>query len=381
MTSLLHTLGTVSVENGSTTVTGDGTGWVVGAVKGGVFSCRGLAIPIDDVPGDEELLLAYPWPGPDIDDEEYAISLVTARAAETTWVAGRLAEIIVQLSLSGIVPDGAGSLAERDALDPIPGNGFMYLRAEVGFDLELYRKVPSGWDGPFPLRGLSIEGSGRYLAFAPASNANELYRIDTTSGGLPRSATVASVAGDTITLTAANAGLFFVPGMTNHSLVRIWNISKDPWQSAWVKARPTTSSLQVHASGDIAGWANGETIQIGDTGSPLAPPLAGIVTVDVSPAMMAAYGKVFRQRGMVIAANIVSGGTAGDGINFSPTGAGGSAVALTKVMVAGVQSGNATAVVACTELSPVSNSNLVKLQENFVTTGGVRLVRCSGFFL
>jgi hypothetical protein len=153
MTSLLHTLGTVSVENGSTTVTGDGTGWVVGAVKGGVFSCRGLAIPIDDVPGDEELLIAYPWPGQTIADQPYAIALTTAQAAETTWVAGRLAEIVTRLSLSGIVPDGAGSLAERNALDPVPANGFTFLRVETGHDLELYRKVPSGWDGPFPLRG------------------------------------------------------------------------------------------------------------------------------------------------------------------------------------------------------------------------------------
>ncbi len=183
MTSLLHTLGTVSVENGSTTVTGDGTGWVVGAVKGGVFSCRGLAIPIDDVPGDEELLLAYPWPGQTIADQPYAIALTTAQAAETTWVAGRLAEIVTRLSLAGIVPDGAGSLAERNALDPVPANGFTFLRVETGHDLEFYRKVPSGWDGPFPLRGEVGEG-------LPGTGATiEIGTVDTVAPGDPATVT------------------------------------------------------------------------------------------------------------------------------------------------------------------------------------------------
>jgi hypothetical protein len=233
-----------------------------------------------------------------------------------------------------------------------------------------YQKLP-GVSGP----------SAGYLPFTPVAPAVELYRNDTTSGAFPRSATISSVAGNTITLTTTVAGNFFVPGMAGHSLIRIWNTSKSPWQPAWVSARPTTSSLQVHDAASIATWANGETIQVGDTGSPLAPALGNIATIDISPGMQAVYGSVFRQSAVVLSANIISGAAAGDSLNFTSTGGSGTTVAVTKVFVNTISSGSGNVLVACSELSPVSNSNVVKLQESFAGNVGVRLVRCQGLFL
>lgn len=153
MTSLIYKDGTVSVSNGSAAVTGNLTGWVVALVSGGMFSCRGLAVPILSVEDDTHLTLAYPWPGGTAVDAPYAIARDTSEAVRAAWTNDRLATIIQRLSLVGIHPDGSGTLAERDALDPVPATGYWWLYAEPGHALAFYRKSPSGWDGPFPVEG------------------------------------------------------------------------------------------------------------------------------------------------------------------------------------------------------------------------------------
>jgi len=159
MTSLIYNTGTVSVSAGSAVVTGNMTGWAVALVTGGLFSCAGISIPIASVESDTSLTLAYPWTGADATGAAYAIARDTSEATRAAWTNDRLATIIQRLSLVGIHPDGSGTIAERDALDPVPAVGYLWLYAEAGNDLAIYRKTASGWDGPFDVRG-DVGGTG-----------------------------------------------------------------------------------------------------------------------------------------------------------------------------------------------------------------------------
>lgn len=152
MTSSVYSAGTVSVSNGSPIVTGTGTAWQVALVTGGMFSFAGLSIPIASVESDTSLALAYPWPGTTAAGG-YAIARETSEAVRAAWINDRLAQILTKLSLAGIHPDGAGTLAERDALSPQPPADFLWLRVETGFDLVFYKRTAGGWDGPFGLKG------------------------------------------------------------------------------------------------------------------------------------------------------------------------------------------------------------------------------------
>ncbi len=152
MTSSVYSAGTVSVSNGSAVVIGTGTAWAVALVKGGMFSFAGSSIPIASVESDTSLTLAYPWPGTTAAGG-YAIARETSEAVRAAWINDRLAQILTKLSLAGVHPDGAGTLAERNALSPQPPAGYLWLRVETGFDLVFYKRTASGWDGPFGLKG------------------------------------------------------------------------------------------------------------------------------------------------------------------------------------------------------------------------------------
>lgn len=149
----LYEEGTVTLENGNATILGDGTAWIVNGVAGGIFARAGFAVPIRGVEADGELTLAYGWPGADEDNVPYCIARESALAADATFVHNSLVKVIRDLSLSALMPDGSGTLAERNALSPVPAAGYIWLRVEVGYPLELYRKETSGWSGPYDLSG------------------------------------------------------------------------------------------------------------------------------------------------------------------------------------------------------------------------------------
>lgn len=155
MNSLIYNTGTVSVSGGSAIVEGNLTGWAVALVEGGVFSCDGLSIPILSVEGDTHLTLAYPWPGANGSGKQYAIartsSEATARAA--TWTVDRLGKLAQTPWGVGVVPDGRGTLAQRDALIPMPNDDYIWLRVEVDEPAELYFREGGQWLGPYELKG------------------------------------------------------------------------------------------------------------------------------------------------------------------------------------------------------------------------------------
>jgi hypothetical protein len=165
--------------------------------------------------------------------------------------------------------------------------------------------------------------------------------------------------------------------MAGVSYIRIWNTSKTPNQSAWVKAQPAADQLQVLTASDISGWANGETIQVGD---PTTITPNRCIALDISPMMQNVLGAVFRQSGIMVKGGIQAD-TALDAIALSANGATGSFFAAVQCYVAGAFQSLGTVVIPCSELSPVSNSNLVFLRETIASTAQNRLVSAVAVFV
>lgn len=154
-----YVTGTINVTNGSAVVTGNGTSWALALIKGGILSVSGAAYPIKSVEGDTSLTLEYAYNLPTQNNLTYAISVLSAEIVSLLWTSEKLSRMLTDLSLAGIHPDGNGTLAERNALNPTPPNDYLWLRIEVGFPLQFYRKINSGWSGPFDATG-GTGGSG-----------------------------------------------------------------------------------------------------------------------------------------------------------------------------------------------------------------------------
>jgi len=199
----------------------------------------------------------------------------------------------------------------------------------------------------------------RRLLFTPGGDGVvSIYRIDAARNQNPRAATIATIASDVITLATADASLFFGANMTGVAYVRIWNTSKTPAQSAWVKAAPSSAQLQVLNATSVASWTNGETVQIGD---PTDVTSNRCIALDISPMMQAVLGRVFRQSGMLVKM-LASGAGAATTLDISEAGLTGS-FQVTKSYPDG-SLGIGQNIVPCSQLSPVSNSNLVFVREN-----------------
>lgn len=219
----------------------------------------------------------------------------------------------------------------------------------------------------------------RRLLFTPGGEGVvSIYRLDAARDQNPRTATIGAVSGDVITLTAAVAGLFFNhASMAGVSYVRIWNTTKDPDESAWVRASPASNQLQVLEAAAIAGWANGDTIQIGD---PTDVTPNRCIALDISPMMQAVLGSVFRQAGVLckMASEGVGGAQAVVGI--SEAGVTGSFQNLRSFTNGSFIEGQN--VIACSQPSPVSDSNLVFVRESAASASmGTAAVSVVGVFV
>jgi hypothetical protein len=217
------------------------------------------------------------------------------------------------------------------------------------------------------------------MVFTPGGDgAISIYRIDGSCGQNPRTATIGSIAGDVIALTTAIAGTFFSNTyMAGVAYVRIWNVSKTPEQSAWVKAQPAGDQLQVTDAADLAGWLSGETIQVGE---PTSVTPGRVVALDISPMMQNVLGAVLPQKGIMVKGGLISG-TALDQLSISATGESGSFIAIGQTQVADVFNGTGVTVIPCTQLSPISNSNLVFVRETIAGTGTSRIASSVALFV
>jgi hypothetical protein len=205
----------------------------------------------------------------------------------------------------------------------------------------------------------NFDRSGSLIITPGGDGVVSAYRIDTARVQNPRTATLSSVAGDVLTLSSAVAGLFFRQSlMAGVSYVRIWNTTKS--QSAWVKAQPSTTTLQVTSASDVSTWANGDTIRLGEgtsNGSGIA--------IDISPMMQAILGTTFRQSG-ILARVVIQGSGELCQIGLSADGSSGSYFALESGDAGTTRNG--CMVVPCTQQSPISNTNLIILRETDTIT-------------
>ncbi|MBB3944712.1 hypothetical protein GGQ73_000637 [Rhizobium skierniewicense] len=92
-----YTTGTVSVTAGSTTVTGNGTGWLTGGIVPYILGVDGLSAPVATVVSDTELTLAVGWPGPSASGKSYWLTYDTSIGQQSIENTVTLAEYLARL--------------------------------------------------------------------------------------------------------------------------------------------------------------------------------------------------------------------------------------------------------------------------------------------
>lgn len=240
-----------------------------------------------------------------------------------------------------------------EELTPKPG-----WRAFVEGEAALYARTGVGWEK------LAAAGERRLIFTPGGDGVVSIYRIDAPRVQNPRTAAIAGVSADVITLAAPDAGLFFTQAfMAGVAYARIWNVSKTPNQPAWVKASPSASQLQVLDAAAIASWSASETVQIGD---PVDQTPGRVIALDISPMMQAVLGRAVRQEGVLVKA-LVEGVATQAILDTSEAGLTGSFNGV-RSESGGSRLGGQY-VQPCSALSPISSSNLLLLRETATVTG------------
>ncbi|MCB1471100.1 MAG: hypothetical protein KDK08_28935 [Rhizobiaceae bacterium] len=158
--------GTISVANGSTSVTGSGTAWAVALITDGVLHAGGATGVIASVNSDTSVTLTRAWAGPTLAGSAYDIVLESAEAARTVVANRQMADIVARLDLGIALKDiGAlGPIADRDGYDTAV-EGFTFgATDDASGDLVIYVRddaETSGWSGPFPWRGPAGTGGAQ----------------------------------------------------------------------------------------------------------------------------------------------------------------------------------------------------------------------------
>ncbi|WEK05786.1 MAG: hypothetical protein P0Y65_05885 [Candidatus Devosia phytovorans] len=158
-----YSTGTVSVEGGSTTVTGTGLFWGEDAIMpGDLFAdpAQPLVPPqrVKEVTGNAELELWAPWPGADMAADPYEIryvGIIERSTAQTRKVLEQLGEISAYFDVQ------VNTLADRAAFDARPA-GYRVLVSDVGDGrAEIFSKMSSvnaDWSDGAPLGEIGPEG-------------------------------------------------------------------------------------------------------------------------------------------------------------------------------------------------------------------------------
>lgn len=156
------TTGTVTLENGSAAIVGNGTGWLINGVRGGLMTVEvagANTLVLASIDDEEAATAATKWMGPS-GTYNYAISMASADAADTLWASRHWARVVGQALLSAIPFKASGTAAERDALNPPLENGEWFGLAEPGSEEIIAQlKVPGGWRN-FTTRGVGGVGEG-----------------------------------------------------------------------------------------------------------------------------------------------------------------------------------------------------------------------------
>jgi hypothetical protein len=218
--------------------------------------------------------------------------------------------------------------------------------------------------------GIAHSDSGQPVALLLPAPVREVWRIDAARLSTPRTYTIGSVSGSTISLTEAKVGEIFTDSMRNVAMVRIWNISKSPAEAAWVNWNNSDTQLNVSNAAHIATWAAGQTIRLGDP-NPTGTNTLDMVAIDISNYLFNNFGSVFRQKGLQIAAR--AEGTGSDvGLDVSGSGAVNTAFGISSLSNGGANSAPIT--VFTDQPSPISNSNLLFVRESVRAATALNIV-------
>jgi hypothetical protein len=224
----------------------------------------------------------------------------------------------------------------------------------------------------------------KYTGLAPMNLLpaviKDIWRSDMDAPATPRSYVIASITGATVTIATNEVEQFFNVGMRDAAMVRIWNISKSPAQAAWVNFNVAANAFNVSNVAHISGWVGGETLRIGDP-IPTATNALQMVAIDISNYLFNNYGVVFPQRGLKLSVSVQGVGGRAETV-ASGSGAIGSAFGLASNSDGTRQSGFID--IFTTQLSPVSNSNLLFVRESLVgatALAATRLIRLAGIWV
>jgi len=196
-----------------------------------------------------------------------------------------------------------------------------------------------------------------FLPDGGGNGISSIWRCSELRGGTPRQSTILDVNEDQLILNDNVAGAFMDSGgrMNGVAFLRIWNMSKTPFQSAWLQAYVSSNTLQIQNAADIATWSANDTIQLVDPDNPTA-----MFAVDISPMLESVFGTVFPQKGVQLKVTARGNGDRA-GMWCSPTGNSGSNFNILTLTDGSIVSGQVT--ISSTVPSPISNSNLVFLKE------------------
>lgn len=220
----------------------------------------------------------------------------------------------------------------------------------------------------------------RALTLVPAI-VKDIWRSDMDAPATPRTYVITSVSGDAVTITTNEVEQIFSQSLRGVSKVRIWNVSKTPAQSAWVNWNSAANIFNVHQASDVASWAAGETLRLGDP-NPTGTNTLGMIALDIGDYLFNNYGVVFPQRGLKL--SIAPQGVGGRvGMDCSGNGAVGTALGNSSNSDGARQ--GAFADIFTNVLSPISNSNLLFVRESIVAPAtalaATRLLRLVGIWV
>jgi hypothetical protein len=208
-----------------------------------------------------------------------------------------------QLKINKVDDDHAASLLFQSNYQGRAEMGTMWgrdFRIKTSADGDHWRDavVVDGATGiaRFPA-GIAHSATGKkqsgLIFLSPSDGGMVIFQPLGVRAQAPKTAKLASISADIVTFTSNTAGEFFGAAMRGLSMVRIWNVTKTPAQSAFAKWDTAANQLQVSNAKDISLWSAGDTIQLGD-------PLTKLIAIDVSPLMQKMLGSVFRQDGLLL---------------------------------------------------------------------------------
>jgi len=229
-------------------------------------------------------------------------------------------------------------------------------------------------------QGIVHPPTGLQVPLYIPSPAREIWRLGASRGSSPRAYTIDGASGTTLSLTSADADKIFSAYMRNNAAVRVWNLSKAPVESAWVDWDLSSTELRVTDASHIAGWINGETLQLGDP-NPTEANVLRMIALDISSYLANELGAVFPQKGIFVGLAVTSSDGSVD-LALSPNGATGSAFGGRSLSDGGFNT--MTMPLPTSVPSPISSSNLVFVRESVIAPASdmtLTMVRMLGLYI